>query len=138
MHKVIVSILQELDVEKLDTNMGVDNTSNDDGRNCDGPGNLTDDCACTVQGWAGDTVSGVVVDLTLLVTKKRIGKNARQWTLGIQVWGWKSTHNNGGDDVHGDVAALKESKSLWEVSGISELGDEGEEGDVTSISEDHV
>lgn len=88
--------------------MAVDDAGDDDGGDGDAVGDFADRGRGGTQGGGCDVCAGVAVD------------------------------DDGGDDVHGRVTALEEEEGAWVVLRGVQLGDEGEEGDVSGIGEDDV
>lgn len=108
MHEAVGAVAEKTYVDVFDTDVTVDDASDDDGRDGDTPCYFGDDGAGAVERWAGHLIAGEVVD------------------------------DHGGDQIHRDVADLEECQGLGEVARILELGDEGEEGWVAGVGEDHV
>lgn len=107
-HEPVLAVPEQPHVDVLDADVAVDHARDDDGGDRDAPCDFGDDRGGAVQCRARDLVARVVVD------------------------------DDRGDQVHGDVAGLEEGQRLGEVVRVLQLGDEGEEGRVSRVREDHV
>lgn len=95
-------------VDVFGRHVAVDDACDDDGGDGDAVGDFADHGGGGAEGGGCDVRAGVAVD------------------------------DDGGDDVHARVTALEEEKGAGVVCGGVELGNEGEEGDVSGICEDDV
>ena len=103
-----VGLGAEAEVDVLETNVAVDDTSADDGGDGDSVGDLAHQGSGGAQGGRGDFATNVVVD------------------------------DDGGGEVERDFEALEHEEGLLEVLGGFHFGDETEEGDVGAVGEDDV
>lgn len=99
---------EDADVDVLETDVAVDDTGTDDGRNGHTVGDLLEHGTGGSKSGRGHAGADVVVD------------------------------DGGGSDVEDDLEALQQAESLGEVLGFLHLGDQTEEGDVGTVGEDNV